>query len=466
MGRSMHVRRSIFLAAALAALLLVIGVSAFAVWSNARNSQERVAALQKAQIEAGVALAAIRANVYLNAILTRDYLLDLDASHVQQYVDQFNSIRAKTDESFRTLEASGQDDQQKAALKQLRNELSAYWDRTELVLDWTPEEKQAQRTPMLRQRVRRREEVFALSEQVERLITANFIRERQRITSADQEFRSSLAWTTAIALLFGFGIAGGTLARMLALERQSQAAESELRRLSGQIRTAQEQERKYLSRELHDQVGQMLTGLRMELASVARIHGDSESEISSRIARAKGTVEQTLRIVRNIAMLLRPSMLDDLGLTPALAWLFKEVSRSSGFEIHSDVDPAVDTLPDTHRTCVYRVVQEALTNASRHSGARRVEVNLSNGKGWVVGSIVDDGCGFGKGAAKGRGLGLVGMEERVREIGGSIRVVSSPGGGTRVEFRLPCPPATEVQSDTDSDRGRSRDRSDRIKASA
>ena len=120
MGRSMHVRRSIFLAAALAALLLVIGVSAFAVWSNARNSQERVAALQKAQIEAGVALAAIRANVYLNAILTRDYLLDLDASHAQQYVDQFNSIRAKTDESFRTLEASGQDDQQKAALKQLR----------------------------------------------------------------------------------------------------------------------------------------------------------------------------------------------------------------------------------------------------------------------------------------------------------------------------------------------------------
>ena len=462
----MPARRSILLAVALAALLLVIGASAFAVWWNARSSQERVAALQRAHMQAGVALAAIRANVYLNAILTRDYLLDSDASHAKQYIDQFDSIQANTEESFRTLEALGLDDEQKAALNQLRKEMTAYWDPTEVVLDWSPEEKRAQRAEMLRQRVRRRQEIFALAEQIEGLVTANFTRERQRITTADREFRVSLGWTTSIAMLLGFGIAGSTLARMLALERQSQMAESELRLLSGQIRTAQEQERKYLSRELHDQVGQMLTGLRMELASIARIHGDSESEISSRIARAKGTVEQTLRIVRNIAMLLRPSMLDDLGLAPALAWLLKEVARSSGFEIHSEIEPAVDKLPDTHRTCVYRVVQEALTNASRHSAARKVEVSLKSDGGQVIGRILDDGCGFDRRAQKSRGLGLLGMEERVREIGGSIRIESSPSGGTRVEFRLPYPTSTEVHSDTDSDRGRSRHRPDRIKASA
>ena len=462
----MPARRSILLAVALAALLLVIGASAFAVWWNARSSQERVAALQRAHMQAGVALAAIRANVYLNAILTRDYLLDSDASHAKQYIDQFDSIQANTEESFRTLEALGLDDEQKAALNQLRKEMTAYWDPTEVVLDWSPEEKRAQRAEMLRQRVRRRQEIFALAEQIEGLVTANFTRERQRITTADREFRVSLGWTTSIAMLLGFGIAGSTLARMLALERQSQMAESELRLLSGQIRTAQEQERKYLSRELHDQVGQMLTGLRMELASIARIHGDSESEISSRIARAKGTVEQTLRIVRNIAMLLRPSMLDDLGLAPALAWLLKEVARSSGFEIHSEIEPAVDKLPDTHRTCVYRVVQEALTNASRHSAARKVEVSLKSDGGQVIGRILDDGCGYDRRAQKSRGLGLLGMEERVREIGGSIRIESSPSGGTRVEFRLPYPTSTEVHSDTDSDRGRSRHRPDRIKASA
>lgn len=466
MGQSMQARRSILLAVALAALLLVIGASAFAVWWNARSSQERVGASQKAHMQAGVELAAIRANVYLNAILTRDFLLDSDSTHAQQYIDQFELIQANTEKSFRTLEALGLDDEQKVALNQLRKELTAYWDPTEVVLDWNPEEKRAQRAEMLRQRVRRRQEIFALAEQVERLVTANFTRERQRITTADHEFRVSLGWTTGIALLLGFAIAGGTLARMLALERQSQMAESELRLLSGQIRTAQEQERKYLSRELHDQVGQMLTGLRMELASIARIHGKSESEISSRIARAKGTVEQTLRIVRNIAMLLRPSMLDDLGLAPALAWLLKEVSRSSGFEICSDIEPAVDTLPDAYRTCVYRVVQEALTNASRHSRAHRVEVSLKSAGGWVIGTIVDDGRGFERSAQKCRGLGLLGMEERVREIGGSIRIESFPGGGTRVEFRLPCPTPTEVNGDTDSDSRRSRDRSDGIKASA
>ncbi|HTQ57494.1 MAG TPA: ATP-binding protein [Bryobacteraceae bacterium] len=462
----MRARGSILLAAALAALLLVIGVSAFAVWWNARNSQERVAALQSAHMQAAIALASIRADVYRNAILTRDYLLDPDQSHAQQYIDQFNRIQASTDESFRTLQKSGLDDEQKAALDHLRKELAAYWDPTEVVLDWSPAEKRAQRTEMLRQRVRRRQEIVALAAQVEHLSTANFVRERQRITSADREFRISLGWTTGIALVLGFAIAAGTLARMLALERQSRNAESELRLLSGQIRTAQEQERKYLSRELHDQVGQLLTGLRMELASIARIHADSESEVASRIARAKGTVEQTLRIVRNIAMLLRPSMLDDLGLVPALAWLIKEVSRSSGLEIRSDIDRSVDCLPDVYRTCAYRVVQEALTNASRHSGAHNVRVTLKSQGARVIGVIADDGHGFDRRGQKSRGLGLLGMEERVREVGGAIRIDSAPGVGTRVEFTLPYLTSTEVNGDTDPDRGRSRNRPDGIEAPA
>jgi signal transduction histidine kinase len=466
MGEPMRARRSILLAGALAGLLLVIGVSAFAVWWNARNSQQRVAALQSAHMQAGVALSAIRANVYLNAILTRDYLLDRDPSHAQQYIDQFTAIQADTEQSFRALEASGLDDAQRRALNHLRQELSAYWDPTEVVLDWSPEEKRTQRTQMLRQRVRRRQEIFGLAEQVEHLVTANFVRERQRITTTDQEFRESLGWTTGIALLLGLAIAGGTLLRLLTLERQSELAESELRLLSGQIRTAQEQERKYLSRELHDQVGQMLTGLRMELGSIARVLGNSESEVSSRIARTKGTVEQTLRVVRDIAMLLRPSMLDDLGLVPALAWLFKEVGRPSGIEIRSNIDPAVDKLPDSHRTCVYRIVQEALTNASRHSGANTVDISLRREENLVIGSVVDNGRGFDRGAQKRGGLGFLGMEERVREVGGSIDVSSSPGQGTRIEFRVPWPKSTEVMSDTGTGRGRSRHRSDGLEASA
>ena len=240
------------------------------------------------------------------------------------------------------------------------------WDPTEIALDWTPEEKAERRTAVLEERIRHREEIVELASQLEQLMAANFSGERTRITNADNRFRSTLAWTTGIALLLGLGIAGTTVTHIAALERRSAAADAELLSLSAQIRVAQEQERRLLSRELHDQAGQMLTGLRMELTSISYAAG--EEEFGVRVAHAKGIVEQTLRVVRNIATMLRPSMLDDLGLIAAIGWLVRDIKRSSGIEIHAAIDPALDELPDAECTCVYRVVQEAIAfNAVRHS---------------------------------------------------------------------------------------------------
>lgn len=463
-------RRSMFLTAAFAGLMVVISALAVAVWRNATDTQARVAALHNAHFEAGSALASLRANVYLTGILTRDYLFDIDPGHPRQYTAQFADIRIATADSFRILAASAQNDVESSALDHLRREVDAYLDTTRIALDWTPEEKANRRAEFLNRRLRTREEIVALASLMERMMDDSFSRERARITSADREFRSSFAWTTGIALLFALGIAGIAMARIMTLERRSQVTESELRRMSSQVRTAQEHERRYLSRELHDQVGQMLTGLRMELSSIASVHKDSDNEITSRIAHAKSIVEQTLRLVRNIAMLLRPSMLDDLGLTPALAWLVKEISRSSAIEIEADTDPALDLLPDTHRTCLYRVVQEALTNVSKHAGAHKVDVSLKVTGGWVVGTIADNGCGFDAAAIQREGLGLVGMEERVRELGGHVRVISTLGRGTRVEFRLPVPRAEETaaaeeMNDSSPDLGRSRNRTNRVETS-
>src|SRR5579871_6819400 len=420
----MPARRSVLLTVAFAALLLIIGGSALAIRQNSTTAQVRVATLHNAHLEAGNALASIRANVYLTGILTRDYLLDPDPNHGKQYADQFLSIRSSTEDSFRILAASTQNAEERAALDHLRREVDTHLDPTRIVLDWTPEEKTVRRGAFLQERLRRREEIVALAAQVEHMMTENFSTERERITRADQDFRSSLAWTTGIALLLGLAIAGVTLARMTALERRSEVAEAELRRLSAQVRAAHEQERKYLSRELHDEVGQMLTGLRMELAGMSRLSGNADSELSSRITHSKGIVEEILGIVRNIAMLLRPSMLDDLGLTPALEWLAKEISRSSGMEIEANVDPKLNRLLDTHRTCLYRVAQEAVTNISKHAGAHKIEISLRIIGEWVVGTIADDGCGFDTQAIKREGLGLVGMEERLRELGGHLRVIS------------------------------------------
>jgi len=432
----MLMRRSVLLALAFASLLLLIGGAAFAIWHGAENARREVTELHRAHLEAGDALASIRANVFLGGILTRDSLLDPDPSHAARYAGQFIDIRNGTESSFQALAASGGSKEEKEALERLRRKVVSYWDATKLVLDRTPEQKNANRAEFLQERVRHREEIVGLAAQVEQLMTDNFSRERSRITSADDRFQSWLAWTTGIALLLGLGIAGATVLHMATLERRSMAADAELRRLSGQIRMAQEQERRYLSRELHDQAGQMLTGLRMELASIS--HDAGEEEFTLKVAHARSIAEQTLRVVRNIAMMLRPSMLDDLGLSSAIGWLVREIKRSSGIDIHAEIDPAVDSLPDAECTCIYRVVQEALTNAARHSGARMIGVALGIANGQITGSVEDNGHGFDAKAMRRTGLGLIGMEERVRELGGSLRVVSSPGQSARIEFHLPC----------------------------
>jgi signal transduction histidine kinase len=452
------------LAVAFAALLLVLGVSAFAEWRSARNTQDRVINLHNAHMQADDALDAIRSNIYLFGILTRDYLLDQSPESSEQYLGQFESIRRDTETRLEGLGRSTPEQEQKIALQQLRLEFRAYSDVTEAILGWTLAEKRSRGAEILRQRLRRRTELFRLTGQVEQLVTANFERQRDQITRSDREFRLSFGWITFIALLLGLAISGITLTRMMSLERGSRTAASELRSLSTQLRTTQEQERKYLARELHDQVGQLLTAIRMDLSSIGRFQSDPDGRLALQIARAKTNVEQTLRVIRNIAMLLRPSMLDDLGLTPALSWLIKEVSRSSEIEIEANIDPAGDTLPEAHRTCLYRVVQEALTNASRHSEARLVQVTLKAGPDWISATIADDGRGFDLQSIKARGLGLLGMEERVRELGGAIDVQSSPGRGTRIQIRLPRTQEPKAQDAENIDRGRPRDRSRRIEA--
>lgn len=460
-------RRSTLLAAAFAALLLVIGVSATAVWWNARTVQQELSELHDVHMRANAALAAIRGDIYLTGILTRDYLLaPPDAATDPQFLEQFDGIREDTNRNFAVLEQMVQQgERQRAAIATLRHEIqSQYWEPTIEALAWTPLERAVNRGTVLARLVKRRQDVVSLATQVEMLIATNFVDERQRAATAGQGFRSSFVWIMLLALLLGLVISGVALTRMNLLERKSLEAESELRRLSGQIRMAQEEERKHLSRELHDEVGQLLTGLRMELAGLARL--GNPSEFALRIESSKRTVERLIGSIRNITLLLRPSMLDDLGLAAALGWLIKENSRTSGIDIRARLDHGADSLPEAHRTCLYRVVQEALTNVVRHSGARKAEVVVQTETSSVIATIVDDGRGFSPEPAKDRGLGMIGMEERVRELGGAIRVVSSPGRGARVEVHIPRTPETEVLSAASSDSGRPRDRPGRFETSA
>jgi signal transduction histidine kinase len=440
----MPLRRSLFLMAAFAALLGVSALAAWAVWRNAREAQAKVALLHERDLAAHRALGDVRADVYQTAILTRDYLLDAHPAK-DDYFKQLAAIRQRIDANLKSLKPAGQDVEQQYTLDAMSTELQGYWETTEVMLHWTESERQQQRSEMLARRVGRRRDILALIERIEQLTAQRAALENTRIAEADQYFRMSLGWTASIALLLGIGISAFTLMRLRNLENQSEISESALRSLSGQLRTAQEQERKSLSRELHDQVGQMLTGLRMELTAIGRSKPDQAGERDESLQRAKQTVEHALSIVRNISMLLRPSMLDDLGLTPALAWLMKEMSRSTGIEIQQEVDPRLDSLPDAHRTCLYRVVQEALTNVTRHSGARTVHLKATTGGGLVHLTLTDDGKGFDMTANRGKGLGFLGMEERVRELGGQLHALSTPGRGTSIEIVLPQPASLDFK---------------------
>src|SRR6185312_6926596 len=163
--------RSTFLAAAFVGLLVVIGTATFAVGHSARLAQDHVTDLNNARMQSDDALDTIRANVYLLGILTRDYLLDTDPSGTSQYVTQFNVIRSETDKSFQTLALSKDADLPKEALDQLRREFGAYADVTAQVMGWSAEKKRTLGPQMLRERLRRRQEVFALTGQVEQLVT-------------------------------------------------------------------------------------------------------------------------------------------------------------------------------------------------------------------------------------------------------------------------------------------------------
>lgn len=458
----MPVRRSIFLTIAFAALLIISGTAGWATWRNMRAAQASTASLYQHDLEIREALGEIRSSVYLTAILVRDYLLD-SAMDGADYRNQFDAIKIRWHSSAEALRQTLTNDEERVTLARLVSELDDYRLSTEEMFNWTSAQRVRLQEEMMRRRAGRRRDILSLTERIAALAVQSSEQQRKLLKETDDAFRVSLGWIASLTSLLGAAVAGLTLMRMRHLESESEGAQSELRSLSGQLRTAQEQERKFLSRELHDQVGQMLTGLRMELTAVTRNRKNVDPELLLSLDRAKGTVEQTLGIVRNIAMLLRPSMLDDLGLTPALTWLVKEVSRSSGMEIHREIDARVDQLPDAHRTCLYRVVQEALTNASRHSGARNINLKVTADGNWVQALVQDDGRGFEVAAQKTRGLGLVGMEERVKELGGRLHMTSVPGRGTSVEIFLPKPATMEDNDGESVDRRRSRNRADRIK---
>jgi signal transduction histidine kinase len=217
-------------------------------------------------------------------------------------------------------------------------------------------------------------------------------------------------------------------------------AERQLRELSQQLVATQEEERKHLSRELHDHVAQVLTGLRMELSRIERAKGPLDVKVIEAAAEAKKLVDDMFRTVRNLTLGLRPSMLDDFGLQPALEWHIRDFIARYGVNVELRTDGDFSDLSEAGRMCVYRVVQEALTNGVRHAKASSIRVNVTGLGGRLTVSVSDDGVGLDP-ARRHSGLGLRGIEERVKELRGTMAIGRGASGGTTLTIQMPLSPA-------------------------
>jgi signal transduction histidine kinase len=316
---------------------------------------------------------------------------------------------------------------------------------------WNPQEFRGRAQQVVSEElIPRRQQFVTIAQQIELLNDNETLAAQQASFSEFGRLQDRLTRLLLIALTSGLALAIGSAIYILRLERQERLRyaelehnREELQQLSARLVDAQETERRSLSRELHDEVGQALGLLLMDVGRLSnQLTGDAKGQ--EMVQRIKTVAERTVQTVRNMALLLRPSMLDDLGLVSALEWYAREVSRSSNTEVEVKAENVSETLPDSLMVCIYRVVQEAVNNARRHAHAKNVTVEVKQTDTVVQVQIRDDGSGFdGK---RIRGIGLLGMDERVKRLGGTLTIDSAPGAGTAIRAELPL---HEAKSDRD-----------------
>ena len=287
----------------------------------------------------------------------------------------------------------------------------------------------------------RKTELLRLASTVAELNGEELRSENQALAAQFEKLQTRLGRTIALTLFAGMLLSLAAGYYILRLEQHGRGrylalakSRQELERLSRRLVDAQEAERRSISRELHDEVGQTLGALLVDIGHLSNLLPAEDRITQEQIGRIKKAAETAVKSIRDIALLLRPPMLDDLGLVPALEWQARETSRRGEMEVEVHAEELKGDLPDEVKVGIYRLVQEALQNAATHAHAKNATVLLKRERNSVVVEIIDDGKGFQP--ERTRGMGILGMEERVRQLGGELAIRSTPGKGTAVHAEL------------------------------
>ena len=401
--------------------------------------EQNVTSVHESYVRGEQTLSKVRTNVLLGSIYLRDALIDGAAANREWYRTELGRLRTEVDELLGSYvpDVSSPDDHEHWA--RLQASLADYWASRDLAFT-APEETAA----LLRNRVvPKRDTVLQILDQLSALQRVANDRRQAEISLLYQEVRTRLLTMGGITLLVALLVAVTASRHVSGLQREIERQRrierdnrEDLERLSARLVDVQEQERRTLARELHDEVGQALTAVKMDIGIALRT--EVEPRVRTALEEARDLSENALRSVRDMSQLLHPSALDDFGLPATLTTYLRTFSHRSG--IRAQLAETLETrLAPEIEVAVYRIVQEALSNVARHSGATACTVSLNSGRGVLRLVIEDNGRGIGPTASRtsGRGLGLIGMRERAQALGGTFTIRERDGGGTIVAITLP-----------------------------
>ncbi len=408
--------------------------------------ERQAAAVAARYLRAQELLTTVRAQVLIASVRVRDALLNGDRTAYPAYRDQVAASYRTIDGALAAYEPVMGRDEEHAEIARLRRELEDFRATAMDVLSENPTQTASDiRTLLNTYVVPRREAAVRISEEVQALNRAAFLRQQGELGAIHREAEEESLQRLGIAIAISIGVLllaalyAGRLERRLRTENDHNLGLTrELQAATMRVMHAQEHERRTLARELHDEVGQVLMAVKVELGLAARAL-EACGLPATPLLEAQTITAGAIGTIRDISQLLHPSALDDLGLVAAVDALLRGMARRQEIATGFTHDGFGERLDQATEVAVYRIVQEALTNVARHARASLCRVDLRRSGNGLELSVSDDGVGFerAEGAAR-SGLGLIGIRERVAELDGVFEINSAPGGGTTLRVQLPA----------------------------
>jgi signal transduction histidine kinase len=396
----------------------------------------------------------VRTGVLEASVDVRDALLDASRSD-DSYRRRLDDARRLVESALHRYEPYVHSDGEHRDLAELRHMVADLWEATEPILALDERGLQGEALDSLRHQILpRRQAIQQMSERIARLNEGAAADQRAAVVTAFRSAERRAWFLGALTFLLTLVVAlvvtrhADRMERQIRRETAKNAEHAKaLQRLSDQLVRAGEVERRTIARELHDEIGQALTAVKMDLTRTAAAVASHSSELES----ARAGVDAAIETVRTLSRMLHPTVLEDLGLAAAVEWHLRQFAKRSGIEAsftHAGLDAR---LPPSVEASIYRTIQEATNNIVRHADATRCSVAIEHSAGRITAVVEDNGCGIDPmQAAAPRGLGLISIRERIGGLGGTVDLAGQPGLGTRLRVEIPAPGGGSERRDGDS----------------